>query len=128
MQKDTYKNTGLLKSIRLSKAAIKSHVNKRYRKSLSERIMQKVDEQFKSQNSIDFALYSSMLHNVLFAPTAYKLPSGATWTGPSLFKFCFDVFNYGDKDFVCEHDLFQFVLQVSTESEKIDLDEVKMVN
>ena len=39
---------------------------------------------------------------------------------PGLFKFCFDIFDQGEKDFVCEHDLIQIMGNIQTEIEKLD--------
>ena len=61
---------------------------------------------------VDYSVYIEILFIILFTPSTIKLENEYseskfnTITVPSLFKFCFDIFDMGDKDFICEHDLF----------------------
>ena len=67
-----------------------------------------------SQKTLEYDDYIKVLYNILFDPHAIKLKTGKEVSIPSLYKFCFDVFDIGDKDFICEHDLFQLMSQVNT--------------
>lgn len=82
-----------------------------------------LESHVKSVNMFDFTAYIDILFNALIQPISIKISSGQTIVVPGLFKFCFDIFDFGDKDWVCEHDLFQLINQIQTEVEKNEEDE-----
>tara|TARA_B110000285_G_C14856745_1_gene482587 strand:- start:294 stop:443 length:150 start_codon:yes stop_codon:yes gene_type:complete len=46
-----------LKTGRLNKASIRSHILKRYKKVITDKIMQRVDDYLKDRNTFDFMVY-----------------------------------------------------------------------
>ena len=39
----------------------------------------------------------------------FKIGQNSSVEIPGLFRFCFDIFDMGDKEFICEHDIFQLL-------------------
>lgn len=88
--------------------------------------MNYLEDHIKSVSMFDFTAYIEILYNSLIQPIPVKMSrEGQVINAPGLFKFCFDIFDFGDKDFVCEHDMFQLVNQIQTEAEKADQDDSK---
>ena len=87
--------------------------------------MNYLEGHIKSVSMFDFTAYIEILFTALVQPISVKVASGQTIQVPGLFKFCFDIFDFGDKDFFCEHDIFQLVGQIQTEAERADQDESK---
>jgi hypothetical protein len=52
----------------------------------------------------------AFLHSLLFSPDKITTPNGDKYEFPSLFRFCFEVLDFGDKEFMCEHDIMQFMM------------------
>lgn len=50
-----------------------------------------------------------IIWKLLFEPHTVKLSTGFERKIPCLYKFCFEIFDIGDKEFICEHDLFQLI-------------------
>ena len=95
-----------LKTGRLSKAPIKSHIMKRYKKIITDKVMARVDDYLKDRNTFDFMVYLQMLWSILIEKETFKIDQNKSIEIPGLFRFCFDIFDMGDKEFICEHDIF----------------------
>ena len=52
--------------------------------------------------------YMDMLQNNFLHPT----PVVKNWSVPRYFKFYFQLLNQGDKNFICEHDIFVFIQEL----------------
>ena len=59
--------------------------------------------------SMEYDYFIKVLWNLLFDQHIVKLHNGFERKIPSLYKFCFEIFDIGDKEFICEHDLFQLI-------------------
>ena len=71
--------------------------------------MAALDTYLKSVSNFNYEAYIEILYNALLSPMQVKVQSGLTVTIPSMFKFCFDVFDLTEKEFICEHDIFQLI-------------------
>jgi hypothetical protein len=50
-----------------------------------------------------------MLWTILIEKQTFKIGQNSSVEIPGLFRFCFDIFDMGDKEFICEHDIFQLL-------------------
>ena len=62
-----------LKNSRISATKIKEHIFKRYKKTLTSRIMAKLEPHIKEKNFINYTSYITILFNSLFEKTTYNL-------------------------------------------------------
>lgn len=58
-------NAMYLKTGRLNKASVRSHILKRYKKVITDKIMARVDDYLKDRNTFDFMVYLQMLWSIL---------------------------------------------------------------
>lgn len=65
-----------------------------------------LESHIKSVSMFDYQAYIDILFTALVTPIEIKISSGQKINVPGLFKMCFEIFDFGDKDFVCEHDMF----------------------
>jgi len=102
-----------VRHLRLSGPKLKGYIGKRYDKALTEKIYNIIETRQKNIYNIDFNAYIALLDDLLLSPC--HLEKGCKV--PNYLKFLFMLLDQGDKNFVCEHDLFQF-MQSLTYSKK----------
>ena len=100
--------------------------------------MAKIDEYLKNLQTITCGEYVDVLFKILITPTAQQpkdknAPQNASLQGPeaklpNLYKFCFDVFDFGDKEFLCEHDIMRLVQLGTTDADASQNDEWQRIS
>ena len=78
---------------------------KRYRKPLADKIIDAFNENTPSMFSMSFKDYLVMLQENFLARVQVK----PGFLVPRYFKLFFDLLDHGNKGYICEHDLFEFM-------------------
>ncbi|CDW75286.1 UNKNOWN [Stylonychia lemnae] len=107
----------VLKNLRLSKQNLKSHIQKRYGKSISDRIMIVLESYNKQMHNIELNGYIDLLNHTFFSvQNSQSVASHSNFQVPNIYKFLFQIIDVGNKGFICEHDLFQLLWALAKEN------------
>ena len=61
---------------KISRAIIRAHINRRYKKTITDKIMAFLESHIKSVNMFDFTMYIEILFTALIQPISVKISSG----------------------------------------------------
>ena len=94
-----------VRSLRLTKNLLKQALAKKYHMSLATKIIDAFNETTSNMFSMSLPNYLAMLQENLLTQTPVK----AGLVVPKYFKLFFNLLDHGNKGYVCEHDLFEFM-------------------
>lgn len=84
---------------------LKAHICKRYDKALADKIIREIEVHAKNLFQLGISDYITLLKDMLLAPC----PVERGLAVPNYLKFLFTLLDQGNKNFVCEHDLFSYM-------------------
>ena len=99
-----------LQSLRLKKDQLKRALIKKFYRPLTEKMLTIFESNDSHMsNSMTIGNYFDMLQDNFLQKCSV---SGTRWLVPRLFKFYFQLLNQGDKNYICEHDIFVMIQEL----------------
>ena len=95
--------------LRLTRPQLKQALNKKFRKTITDKILNLFEQQYFQLQNMPLMGYFDMIQANLFQQCSVT----KNWVVPRLFKFYFQLISQSiDKSTICEHDLFVFVQEL----------------
>lgn len=105
-------STSLIKNLRLSKQNIKTHIAKRYGKLIAERVIAIFDQLNRTMHNIEYNAYLELISYSFFSLQNVSI-NGQVYQLPNMYKMMYQLFDGGNKGFICEHDIFQIFWSIN---------------